>query len=693
MLHLQIIKRNCNSLMVDLKTSLSGRLRNTSLPKSLALFPLFEAIVNSIHAIDERIEQNKSFTLADSRIAIKIIRSGQTSTDNSRKPDITGFQIIDNGIGFNEKNFTSFLTLDSEYKSAKGCKGIGRLLWLKAFSTVRVESIFYENESFKKRGFSFTRDGIKNDFLDSSETDEINTIVSLNNILSDYLASIPKSADKIAERIIDHCFWYFLRDGGAPNIIIEDGEDCSNLNNIFEYSKSAELKSDSFSIRGNVFEITHIKLKEGSPYRNCALYGAANRLVLSENLESKIQGLYGELLDGDKPFSYVCFVASSYLTQNVSPERLSFNISESLDNSFLTEVELSFEEIRNEVVKSVSKFLKDYLVDNLQRTEDRIIDYVSNKEPRYRSIIKYLSTSDKAFNPNISDKELDLKLHKKLREVEENLIEQGHDLINNNTLSNEEFVSKLNQYLQTSGDAKASDLASYVAKRRAIIDIFERVLQQQDNGKFVTEDVIHQLIMPMRETSDSIISEECGNLWLIDERLAFHSYLASDKTIKSMPITSDESTKEPDICALNVFSNPILVNEGRTFPLASITIVELKRPMRDDARAGEKEDPILQALTYLDKIRLGQAKTPQGRPIPQSNDIPGYCYVICDITESVIRCCKAYCLQVTSDQLGYFGYNPNYKAYIEVISFDRLLRAAKERNRMFFQKLGIPSGL
>ena len=89
--------------------------------------------------------------------------------------------------------------------------------------------------------------------------------------------------------------------------------------------------------------------------------------------------------------------------------------------------------------------------------------------------------------------------------------------------------------------------------------------------------------MPMRETSDSIYSEECSNLWLIDERLSFHSFLASDKTIKSMPITSNDSTKEPDICSLNVYENPILINDGKTLPLASITIVELKRPMRDDA--------------------------------------------------------------------------------------------------------------
>ena len=38
-------------------SNLRGRLRNTSLPKSNALLPLYEAVVNSIHAIDERIEK------------------------------------------------------------------------------------------------------------------------------------------------------------------------------------------------------------------------------------------------------------------------------------------------------------------------------------------------------------------------------------------------------------------------------------------------------------------------------------------------------------------------------------------------------------------------------------------------------------------------------------------------------------
>ena len=92
--------------------------------------------------------------------------------------------------------------------------------------------------------------------------------------------------------------------------------------------------------------------------------------------------------------------------------------------------------------------------------------------------------------------------------------------------------------------------------------------------------------MPMGTDSNKVAFDEC-NLWLVNERLAFHNYLASDKTLTSMPITGSTSTKEPDLLALHVYDNPILVSEGSKLPLASITVVELKKPMRNDAKSGE----------------------------------------------------------------------------------------------------------
>lgn len=57
----------------------------------------------------------------------------------------------------------------------------------------------------------------------------------------------------------------------------------------------------------------------------------------------------------------------------------------------------------------------------------------------------------------------------------------------------------------------------------------------------------------------------------------------------------------------------------------------------------------------------------------------------------MVQRCRFHNLTFTKDLSGYFGYNDNFKAYIEVISFDQLVNAARERNRAFFDKLGFPA--
>lgn len=81
------------------------------------------------------------------------------------------------------------------------------------------------------------------------------------------------------------------------------------------------------------------------------------------------------------------------------------------------------------------------------------------------------------------------------------------------------------------------------------------------------------------------------------------------------------------------------------------------------------------------------------RPIPNADQIPGFIYVIADLTDSLLRSCELFDLTKTADGLGYFGYHPkpSFNAYIQVTSFDGLLKSAKERNRAFFDKLGLPA--
>lgn len=194
----------------------------------------------------------------------------------------------------------------------------------------------------------------------------------------------------------------------------------------------------------------------------------------------------------------------------------------------------------------------------------------------------------------------------------------------------------------------------------------------------------------MRQESTDVCSD-ASNLWILDERLVFHDYLASDIPFSKMRIMDDGSMKRPDIVATRLLDPeaPVLASEGRQVPLQSIVVVELKRPMRADS--GEANNPIMQCLRYVKNVRKGAVKTASGRPIPPNVHSPAFCYVIADLTPPLIEWCEAFNLTVTHDGMGYFGYNESHKAYIEVFSFDRLLNSAIERNRAFFDKLGLPS--
>jgi hypothetical protein len=676
---------------MSLNTSLKGRLRNTNLPLTNVLYPLFEAVVNSIHSIDSLLRKGKISSSMDGSITIKILRSSQVTAYSDVKPDIIGFEITDNGVGFNSENYTSFQTLDSEYKMDLGCRGVGRLLWLKAFNKVSVKSIYEENGKIYTRTFDFNAaNDIHNEEVNETQKTKIETSIKLLDIQKNYSKYLRKTAGAISRDLLEHCLWYFIRNGGAPEIFIDDSGERISLQKEYDSLMINASDRTTFTLKSRIFEITHVKLKSSLQNKHSIIYSAADRVVKEDSLQGKIPGLFGFLNDGSENFAYMCFLTSDYLTEKVTPERVGFNISETVEGLFADD-EISFTEIRDKALKIITAYLEQYLTENKQIGIKRLTDFIDSKAPRYRPILGRLTDSDKIVDPSISDKDLDIKLHSHLMVFESQLLAEGHDLMVPDGIEDKSDYSKrIDDYLSKASDLKRSDLANYVAHRKVILDLLRKAIKKGTDGKYSKEDVLHKLIMPMQTVSNALKFED-SNLWLVDERLAFHNFLASDKTLTSTPITNSNSTKEPDLLGLSVYDNPLLVNDGDNLPLASITVVEIKRPMRNDAKAGEEKDPIEQALGYLKRVRNGTVTTEAGRPIPNSEHIPGFCYVICDLTPTFKDRCALFNLKVTSDKLGYFGYNDNYNAYIEVISFDRLLNMATERNKAFFDKLGLPS--
>lgn len=679
-------------MLQKLGSSLKGRLRNTDLPVSKCLFPLFEAVVNSIYAIEDRIASDNSFGMSDAEIRVVLNYSSNRDLFGG-KSELSSITIEDNGIGFDDNNFNSFCELDSMYRINRGCKGIGRLLWLKCFECVEIERFYKPNDGvMKSRHFSFTPDGITDLPINEAKANRIVTRVILKEPISNYKKVINKYGQKaIAKSLFEHCLWFFLRKGSCPEIKIIDGEAISLSEEYEKYLCGNDNDRSSFQIAGETFDILHVRLKK-SESNNMISYCAGSRIVKSEKIKNVV-GLYDTAIDTQYgSFYYKCFVTSTYFDEHVAPDRYAFLIPDMPEKSAQTEEfeQIYFDDIRNNVLEKVREYLSQYLDDNISAGKDCLSQYIDTKAPYYKPLLAGLSEDEKVVNPSSTEKSIDLYLHNKLVEKEHQLIKEGHDILKVRTGETEEdYKERVDKYFSCAQQLKQTDLARYVLHRKYILELLESALQRDKNGNYCKEEKVHEIIMPMRTTSDDAKFQD-NNLWIIDERLVFHHYLASDKTFKSMEVTDCDSNRRPDILVDNVYDNPLFVSEKDTPPYATLRIVEFKRPMRDNMEAEDStKNPIDQCIDYVEKIRAGNITTKNGRPINVSQEIPAYCYIVCDLTQSIQLICKKHDLRKTYDSLGFFGYKSELKIYFEVISFDQLLNSAKERNAAFFDKIGI----
>ena len=188
----------------------------------------------------------------------------------------------------------------------------------------------------------------------------------------------------------------------------------------------------------------------------------------------------------------------------------------------------------------------------------------------------------------------------------------------------------------------------------------------------------------MQTTSNEIRYNDM-NLWLIDDRLAYHYYLASDKKMNTLePIDVDDKRRMD----LAIFDAACSYTTNRD-QISSITIVEFKRPMRNDTYSDDN-DPVWQVMKYVKAIKDGKVKKDNGRDFGDMSHVSFYCYVIGDLTETMRESAERSDLILTQDKQGYFGYSKTYGAYVEVISYDKLLKDARQRNQVLFDKLFVP---
>ena len=666
-----------SSFVLDIR----GQLNNIRLAESKALWPLFEAVVNSIQAIEDSPNKNNG------RIHISAQREISYNEKLDANKDILekfeSFSITDNGVGLDEQNYKSFNTAYSTLKAKKGCKGIGRFLWLKAFKEVSLQSNYAENGVWYNRTFTFSPDGIiPDENIKVSQEQELSTTVTLKEFLSPYKQSCPVELDVIAKKLIEHCLLFFISDN-CPEIILSDGvSETINLNKYFENNIKDSLHQDHFTLKDNEFVLYHLRLPEGATSHE--LHLCANmQEVLSFDLKKQIPDLQKKIIPKDDPigFYYIGYLTGVYLDSIVNTTRTGFDFDE-IGNQ-LALFGTGKENLVSTAVEYVQGYLSDYLSDIEKRKREQIDTFVSQDKPTYRYLLNNRPEVYQAIPAGLKADDLDMELHKHVQLWEREIKKQEKELEKAATKSisqdDTSYQKLFEQYWSSVTEISKTCLAEYVARRKTLLKMLEDALTIQNDGNFKKEDVIHSLICPMRHTSNDITFEEM-NLWIVDERLAYHKYLASDKTLKSMPVIDSNSTKEPDIA---IFDQAFAYSDSEE-PFTTVTIVEFKKPDNDN------KNPVNQVGEYVDLIRQGKKKKANGQSFSITDGTLFRCYVICDLTDKMRTHCLNSGLIPTADNLGFTGFNQYRHSYIEVISYNKLLCDAKKRNEILFEKLFSP---
>ena len=668
-----------------MKSDIRGRLRNQSLQKKAFLLPLFEALVNSIDSLAETKQDYNE-------IKIQVIRKHkpvQTSfIDDSIVNPIESFEIIDNGKGFTADNYDSFNTLDSLQKLSKGGKGIGRISYLLAFEKASVDSIYLENGKVMRRSFVFSSEGEGISDMVIEQCDKaypVETRVSLLNYLSEFEDKARLSDLDLIDSIHEHLLLFFINPI-CPSMILLSSEKKYNINDLFTMNYGKSIPRETIKIGDNTFALCHFKslYQADKPQQHRIVYCANNREVKGEYLAKYLPDFQKKLkTDDGRGFLYSCYVEGDYLDLNVNAERNNFRF---LTEDDFWDTKLTSELLRQNIMVTVVRHLERELAPIKKEKVDEYMKLIDEHMPQYKYIVSKDPNFLNTLPLGLGEKELDEALHKKKVEIKSEVRKRGAKLISREIRSKEDYkkhFAELVTFIEDENAVGMSDLAQYVIHRRVILDLLKKYLAYEKHGKYHNEEILHDLIFT-RKTDSMMVSVDEQNLWIIDEKLSFNKYIASDRSLKQNRQFESNSGLRPDIIA---YDYAMAFTEATEVPFHSITIVEYKKPGPETPKSDD--NPIQQVNNYIREIKKNGIKMSDGRIVPVDSSTFFYCYIICDINDNVVNFTQDGVFYETPDRMGYYCFNDRLRSFTQIISWDKLLQDAMKRNKILFSKLGI----
>ncbi len=477
----------------------------------------------------------------------------------------------------------------------------------------------------------------------------------------------------LAGRILAHFISYFVNIS-QPKIEIIDNDATFDL--FDQFTASTERDQDlQFSVRvseGEAICVMHCFLLQKSisddEKSTNALYLGANGRAVKRYEMDGVLGM--KAIDGK--YAFLGYVESDLLNRTANETRTEFSLSsDDLDA----------------IVDAAKLKAKEFLAPEISEIKERqkeLVAEIRAEHPRFLSVAR-----------NVGD--FADKLHLSMQKEEEVFVELSRETLRQYKRRKSDFQTsvkkklpdihaKAKSYVDGLQSESISSLAEYVMKRKLILEAFEESMKYTDidEKKSEYENVIHDIICPLRSTSEDLNYDD-HNLWVLDDRLAFFTYFHSDKQMKAQIKDPTSPLDRPDISVFDLGLS--FQNNDASQP---ITIVEFKRPKRDDYTL--EQNPITQVRKYVEDMRRsGVATKFDGTPLRNIDEsTPFVCHIVADVLPSLRAVMKQ--LGPFHQKVGsgtWYRWDDAFKIFIEISSFKDVLDSAKLRNRAFFERIGL----
>ncbi len=484
----------------------------------------FEATANSIDA-----------DATDITITIKI--------EEFTKVDTLSIKITDNGIGFTDNNFSDFSELLSSQKDDH--KGIGRLVFMRYFKDVEINSFF----DGQQRMFNYN-----DDFDEKSELVDIQEVKQQTSLLftgyrkdrvNSYSYLKPKD---IKKSLLFHFFPLFydrmLRDEELKikiNLEVEKpnhDHEFSSQSAMIDVSEIPKLEERTFK------EPTFDMFADFTLYYsiNEVEIGEDDSLIVALNVDGRTQPI--KLLTSQnlpQGYNIVFLLYSDIFTGRVTENRSELNFSE---------IELA----------KIKKLFKEQIVEII-RTElpeigEKNKSISARLDSKYPHLVGYFDEEPLGI----------IEPGKSLESAQNKFFQAQKKILEAVELDDEQYQDAL--------EISSRILMEYILYRNFTIDRLKKI----DSSS--AEEDIHSIIVPQREvySQEGFIDDLfANNAWLLDDKYMSYSTILSegrmDELMAEIALPGEDienDSKRPDIAI--VFSSDPERNEG-----VDVVIVELKK--------------------------------------------------------------------------------------------------------------------